>query len=73
MRVSTLPSAGGLDVTELSHRLATIPSVSEDLQEGGEGGQEAGESSLEDNIPGSETSSTAALYGSEAGNGYMCV
>ncbi len=62
MSVSTLPAAGGLDVNELSHRLATIPSVSE--EEGNEG---AGEGSQDDNVLGSETSSTAAIFGSETG------
>lgn len=56
MRVSTLPSAGGLDVNELSHKLEKIP-VS-----GGEG-----EEPQEDTIDSSDTSSNAAVFGSENG------
>ncbi len=57
MKVSTLPTAGGLDVNELSRKLSTIPV----LQEEGEELQDGG-------VASSETSSTAAMFGSEIGN-----
>lgn len=66
MRVSTLPSAGGLDVNELSHKLEKIP-----VSGGGEG-----EEPQEDAIDSSDTSSNAAVFGSENGacmSLYLCV
>ena len=56
MSVSTLPAAGGLDVNELSNKLSTIPDLIED-----------GEGSFEGVGGISDTSSTAAICGSEAG------
>ena len=65
MSVSTLPSAGGLDVNELSQKLSTIPAVQEEgvVPEGAEPTNFREEES-------DETSSTAAVFGSEGG---VCV
>ncbi len=62
MSVSTLPSAGGLDVNELSQKLATIPTC-----EGGGEGEGEGEGEGGGTREGSESSSTAAIFGSESG------
>ncbi len=59
MSVSTLPSAGGLDVNELSQKLSTIPL-------GERGGEGAGEGEGGGSKEGSEVSSTAAVFGSES-------
>lgn len=57
MSVSTLPSAGGLDVQELSQKLSSISSLEAEGEKGKEG-------LLREE---SETSSTAAIFGSEGG------
>ena len=78
MRVSTLPSAGGLDVNELSNKLATIPVLKEEAE--GEGEREEDEEDgvqMLDEVALSDSSSTAAMFGSETGGrkwgGGMCV
>ena len=72
MAVSTLPSAGGLDVDELSHKLSSIPTLYEEgaepqVQEGAELQVQEDMDTLSKE---SETSSTAAVFGSEGG---VCV
>ena len=57
MSVSTLPSAGGLDVQELSQKLSSISTLEAEGEKGKEG-------LLREE---SETSSTAAIFGSEGG------
>ena len=64
MSVSTLPSAGGLDVDELSNKLSTIPTLYEEGAEPQE--QEGAELQTKEQMS-SENSSTAAVFGSEAG------
>lgn len=67
MRVSTLPSAGGLDVEELSSKLATIPVLKEE-EEGEESkADEEDGAQILDEVALSDSSSTAALFGSETG------
>lgn len=58
MSVSTLPAPGGLDVNELSSKLATIPVLTEEEEVDG----------VEEGVASSDTSSTAAMFGSETGN-----
>ena len=54
--VSTLQTAGGLDVNELSKKLSNIPTLHEERE-----------------TEGSEASSTAAIFGSDAGGQRSCV
>jgi hypothetical protein len=65
MAVSTLPSAGGLDVDELSNKLSTIPTLYEEGAEPPE--QEGAEPPQTREQESSENSSTAAVFGSEGG------
>ena len=58
MSVSTLPAAGGLDVNELSHKLSTIPAPLTEQE---------GDEEEEAQMTNSDTSSTAAMFGSEIG------
>ena len=69
MRVSTLPSAGGLDVNELSNKLATIPVLKEEAEGEREGSKEDEEDGVQmlDEVALSDSSSTAAMFGSETG------
>lgn len=71
MSVSTLPAAGGLDVNELSHKLSTIPALTHLPEQDGEEREEE-EEEEEVQMTNSETSSTAAMFGSEIGM-YVCV
>ena len=64
MAVSTLPAAGGLDVDELSHKLSNIPTV---YEEGAEPSEVEGTDTSSRELEGSGNSSTAAIFGSEAG------
>ena len=64
MAVSTLPAAGGLDVDELSNKLSTIPTL---YEEGAEPQEEEGAELQPREQESSENSSTAAVFGSEAG------
>ena len=61
MTASTLPAAGGLDVNELSHKLATVTVQEEREWEGAELPEEGVANS-------DDASSTAAIFGSETGN-----
>ena len=67
MAVSTLPAAGGLDVDELSNKLSTIPTLYEEGAEPKE--QEGAELQAKEAESSDETSSTAAVFGSEGGEG----
>lgn len=62
--MSTLPAAGGLDVDELSHKLSSIPTV---YEEGAEPPREESTDAPSKEMESSENSSTAAVFGSDAG------
>ena len=68
MSVSTLPAAGGLDVNELSNKLSTIPTL---YEEGAEPQEQEGAEIQTREQESSENSSTAAVFGSEAGMWWM--
>ena len=66
--MSTLPAAGGLDVDELSHKLSSIPTTV--YEEGAEPQQDETVDAPAKEMESSENSSTAAVFGSDAG---MCM